>query len=259
MKIVAISSVRRLDQELQQADELYEGFADVSNPISQYWDIELFVYKEIDGGYTFKVKFTSKQSVELPNGEVIFQSVFVDEVDFEDRGRSIRRELRKRGMMDDVIFWDIKSYVQLLKSNKQYTFCDNVKLLSNNTGDLSKNIKQESEDCYDILVQEVKNNPEAFPMSTEAFVRGESDGIFTQDYKDSGCSAVIISGENLQDLLAVHDKTEFENIIRFWRDQGLLLSGDYKARRLTSKFTFCCRYRTTAYIIKMDQSLIAGR
>lgn len=254
MKVVELSSIRRFDKELEKTEHLYNGYADVSNPVAQYWDIELFVYPEQHGGYTFKVKFTSKQSIELPTGEIVVQHVFVDEADFEDRERFIRRELRKRGMLDDIIFWNIKSYVQYLKANKLYTFCEDTSLLANSTDNNLKDMNQESADCYDVLVQEVENNPEAFPTSPEQFVKGESDGIFSPDYKDTGYPAVIISGENLQEIIDVRDKVEFEDIIRSWRNRGLLLSGDAKARRLTSKFTFCSKYRTTAYIIKLNRT-----
>lgn len=237
-------------------DELYGGYTVVENPVSDYWDIELCLYHDSHAQYLFLVKFTSKMPIELPDGQVIVQSKWIKEVDFEDKERTIRKELRTIGMVNDLIFRGIKDYIEYLKFNKKYTFYGELIQSVEMVGDEPKYSSFDSETCYEVLIKEVVENRRFFPISTSDYEVGVSYGILISNYKKQEFTAVALEGHRLQDIIQVVGKAEFEDVIRSWREQGLLVSGDKKANRLTTKFTFCTNYRTNAYIIKLEHDMM---
>lgn len=238
---------------LRIEDELYGGYTTIHNPVSEYWDIELYLFNESHENYAFIVKFTSKLPIELPGGQTVTQHRFIKEVDFEDKEKSIRKELRNIGMINDIIFKGIKDYIEYLKLNNQYAFYHDIDELSN---DEYYNSQQESLECYGLLQQEIRDNLNLFPTSRKRYRIGVSEGMIVSNYKGRGFAVVVLERDKLQDIINVFEKVDFEDILRGWRDQGLLLSGVYKENRLTSKFTFCTNYRSNAYIIKLDKSFV---
>lgn len=233
-------------------DDLYGGYSTVQNPVSDYWEIELYLYPEKNENYIFVVRFTSMLPIELPTGKKIIQSILIKEVEFEDKERAIRKKLRNIGMVNDIIFRGIKDYIQYLKLNKLYKFYDEGSKQLEFSSENSQKIASEGFDYYNILLRNIEENPNLYPTINANFVRGITEGIFINEYKEFGHSAVAISGEQLQETINIVGKTQFEDVIRCWKDLGLLLSGDSNDNRLTSKFTFGRNYRVNAYIIKID-------
>lgn len=239
-----------------QTQRLYSGHITMENPVKNYWDIKLYVHVDKDGDCTFKAQLTSQKAIKLPDGRTIQQSEVIDECDFEDKEKIIRKKLRKKGVIDDNIYRGIVSYIEYLKSTDQYDFLQNVISITFNENRF-KNIVEESIEFYEILVQEIKQFPLAFKLSSSnnIFKVGEHDGVLEEDYSDTGYSAVVIEGDILKSILGIEGKSKFENIIRTWRDSGLLLSGDKLQNRMTTRYTFCSRYRKSSYVIKVDKQL----
>jgi len=233
---------------LRIEDELYGGYDTIHNPVSDYWDIQLYLHKDSKASFAFIVKFTSMLPIELPNGENLTQAIFINEENFEDKERTIRKKLRKIGIVNDIIFRGIKEYVQYLKMNKQYTYLENETITT--TIDEEQTVEFSSKECYQTLLRYIEKNPYLFPISREEFRVDMSKGIVISAYKKKECKALAITGENLQDIIGIVEKSIFENVMRDFKVEELLLSGSKD--RMTSKFTFTTNYRANAYIIKID-------
>jgi hypothetical protein len=231
-------------------------YINIENCVKRYWSIKLYVHVDREGDCTFKVKLTSQRAIKLPDGRTLKQSVYVDECDFEDKGKVIRKELRKKGSVDDNIYRGILDYVNYLKDSEQYTFLEDVSKIAFGA-DKFKSFEQSGVECYEGLIQEIKEAPLAFKVSysTDIFKVGDYDGVLEEDYNGTGFAAIVIEGENLKSILGIEGKNEFENVIRAWRDSGVLLSGDRRLNRMTTRYTFCSKRRKPAYAIKIEKNL----
>ncbi|MBZ9688476.1 hypothetical protein G9F72_019280 [Clostridium estertheticum] len=230
-----------------------EVFEVIENPVGNHWEIELFVCIKKTGDYCFKVKLTSKLQIESTRDKVLNKFIYVDEFEFEDNEKYIRKCLRQKGIVDDKIYKNIVAYVQYLKINQLYSVYDETDLISE--GDKFKSLDEESIDCYNVLLKAIQDDPEAYPHYPNPFNENSDDGVLEVDYGKAGYPAVIIKGDTLKKIIDIEGKNELEDILRNWRKKGLLLSGDAKQKRLTIRYTFCPKYRGTAYVIKIDQRL----
>jgi hypothetical protein len=219
----------------------------------KYWKIELFVCRDRVGGFNYKARFTSKQAINLSNGVTVNPVVVIDEADLEDKQKQIRKSLRKNGVIDDTIFKCIIDTVKILKESGNYVFIeDEETLLSDN---VNSDIKVISKELYHLLIEEIYKDPSCIAKYGYKFTPGIHDGAHEIHYKEIGYPAIIMEGDVLKHLFNISGKTEFETIMRSWRDSGILLSYNKIQKRMTDRYTFCTRHRVPAYIIKIDKEL----
>lgn len=143
-------------------DKNYGGYTTIHNPVNSFWDIELLLTINKIEEYNFVVKFTSKHPILFPSGEEIVQSKMIKEVDFEDKEKFIRKELRNIGMMNDIIFRGIKEYVEYLKLNRIYTFYEVIEGEIAEDGNLQNQVQNFSKEYYELFVEKISLNLELF-------------------------------------------------------------------------------------------------
>lgn len=195
------------------------------NPVSDLWEIELLYGKHPSyTESTYAVRFKTK----LEGGA---SKCFLV-IDLRERFDEFLRELNVFGVMEKADFHRVIDYVKELKIRGIFTRVPNLLTVMENSADAD-----ESLELYGMVVDAVLSDPDAFPtITSDAYKHGVSSGVVldTDQYKAKyGENAVAITTEALLDILDLDGGTKnvrFMEIIRGWREQGLLLKQCRQAR-----------------------------
>lgn len=195
------------------------------NPVANLWEIELLYGKHPSyTENTYAVKFKTKLEGRASKCFLV--------IDLRERFDEFLRELNVFGVMEKAEFHRAIDYVKELKIRGIFTRVPNLLTVMENSADAD-----ESLELYGLVVDAVLSDPDAFPtITSDAYKHGISSGVVldTDQYKEKyGENAVAITTEALFDILdldASTKNTRFMEIIRGWREQGLLLKQSRQAR-----------------------------
>lgn len=202
-----------------------ERVSEMANPVEALWEIELLYGKHPSyTEHTYAVKLTTK----LEGGA---SKCFLV-IDLRERFDEYLRDLNIFGSMEKAELHQTIDYVKHLKINGLFRRVPNLLAEMEGSADAD-----ESLELFAMVEDAVLSDPESFPLvSSDGYKHGVSSGVILdseQYVAKYGENAVGITTDCLSEILDLDGGTRdarFQEIIRGWREQGLLLKQSRQAR-----------------------------
>lgn len=184
------------------------------------------------------------------------ETVYFLETDLTFKKNKVKEMLSKKGVVDTIVFKKIEDMVAELKKAEEYERVESIDQLLNMSTVINEEENEEKiMSYYKILVEEaLLVEQESFETSKwikgiEIQRGGKRDSNSRK--KEYGGDVILVSSEQLIDVLDIHNEKKIVNIVKAWMKKDLLITDSSPS--LTRRISWGNKTRSRGYVIKLKQ------